>query len=150
MLLRYGYVVFIGILLALFIGVGIAAFYPGPQTPEYSYPQPKELTATDSATTRQEDLKQQAEWKQFQVKSEDYNKNVAMIAIVFSLLALVTSLLFAKYISLLADGVLLGSVFTLIYAIIRSFGTQDFKFMFIVISVGLAIALFLGYRKFIK
>lgn len=154
MLLRYGYIVFIGILLSLFIGVGIAAFYPSPKMPD-SFPEPrmisdKELSASESAALMIEEKRNTEIWKQHQIKNEEYNKNVSIIALIASLLVLVISLVFAKYMALLADGLLLGSVFTLIYAIIRSFGTEDFKFMFVVVSVGLAVALFLGYIKFIK
>ena len=34
MVLKLVYTIFIGVLLAIFVGVGIAAFYPGPQYPE--------------------------------------------------------------------------------------------------------------------
>jgi len=34
MVLRFVYIVFIGVLLATLVGVGIAAFYPGPKAPE--------------------------------------------------------------------------------------------------------------------
>jgi hypothetical protein len=63
---------------------------------------------------------------------------------------LIISLTLFKKILLIADGVLLGSVFTLIYGIIRGFNSGNNIFRFIVVSIGLAVSLFLGYIKFIK
>ena len=50
----------------------------------------------------------------------------------------------------IADGLLLGGVLTLLYSVIRGFGTEDNMFRFVVVSVGFAISLFLGYVKFIQ
>jgi hypothetical protein len=51
---------------------------------------------------------------------------------------------------MIADGILLGGVFTTIYGIIRGLMSEDTKFRFIIVTVGLIIALVLGYIKFIK
>lgn len=155
MLLKYVYVVFIGLLLALFIGVGIAAFYPTPLSPsyetKYARPMPYEpITASQSAKLQGEDIKQQEIWREFEAKNQQYNKNVAVITTVASILVLVVSLLFAKSILVIADGLLFGGLLTLIYSLIRSFGTKDYKFMFLVIFIGLFIAVTLGYIKLIK
>ena len=50
----------------------------------------------------------------------------------------------------IADGLLLGGVFTLLYSIIRSFGSEDPRYSFLVTSAGLVITMVVGYFKFLK
>ena len=155
MIVRIAYTVFIGILLATFVGVGIAAFYPSPKPPEY----PIELTKLrpvvggEQQYTPEEVQKQQENEKaqrEFQKQSQIYNKNVSIIAVSASVIILTITLVFLGKILFLADGLILGGVLTLLYSIIRGFQSQDEMFRFIVVSIDLVIALFLGYVKFIK
>lgn len=156
MLLRYVYIVFLGIILAVFVGVGIAAFYIAPKYPEYPsklqrpYPPDPQKDATLSAEFQKEQEKYDATYKDFQKKNELYSKNVSIIALVFAVIFLIFSLLFANKLLLIADGMLLGGVLTLLYSIVRGFESGDEKFRFVVVSIGLVIALILGYLKFIK
>lgn len=155
MALKLIYTLFIGVFLAIFVGVGIAAFYPGPKSPEM--PAILKYCSPDIAqnTTKFTEFKVQAEQfdkteKAYQQSSQIYSRNVSTIAIIAAIIMVVISLTLLKQIQLLADGVLLGGVLTLLYSIIRGFGTEDNMFRFIVVSVGLIISLFLGYVKFIK
>lgn len=152
MLIQYVYVVFMGILLAAFVGVGIAAFYKGPTYPEYpttlKYQEPS--NASMSAEQREVQSKYDGEFKQYQKLEETYNKNVSIIAIVASIVMLIVSLTLFKQILIIADGTLLGGVLTLSYGIIRGFGSNDDMFRFLVVSAGLIVALVLGYIKFVK
>ncbi|MDO8504098.1 MAG: hypothetical protein Q7S60_05450 [bacterium] len=155
MIVRIAYTVFIGILLATFVGVGIAAFYPGPKQPEYpiELTKPRPIGSDGEQWTEEEIKKQQESEKErrvFEKQSQIYSKNVSIIAVSASVIILAISLIFLKTILFLADGLLLGGVLTLLYSIIRGFQSEDEKFRFIVVSIGLAIALFLGYIKFIK
>jgi hypothetical protein len=155
MFIKYAYVIFIGVLLATFVGVGIAAFYPEPKYPEtpylLKYPRPvMETPATQSA----EEVKQQKEYERLsqehQVKSKEYHKIVSMIALTAAVLILVLSLTVVKRFQVIADGMILGGVLTLCYSIIRGFNAQDDIFRFLVVTVGLVIAISLGYLKFIR
>lgn len=151
MIIRYIYSFFLGALLALFIGVGIAAFYQSPKQPEYPI-----MTAPIKAdgTQSQIDLQKQREYelrsRDFQKQNETYSKNVSAIAIIAAVVLVVVSLLLFEKILILSDGILLGGIFTLVYAIIRGFGNHDEMFRFFVVSVGLLVALFVGYWKFVK
>jgi hypothetical protein len=60
------------------------------------------------------------------------------------------SLLFEKRNRVLANGVMLGSLFTLIYSIFRGFMSGDTTLTFITVTIGLGIVLFLGYRRFFQ
>lgn len=155
MALRIIYTLFIGLLLATFVGVGIAAFYTGPKFPEppaiLKYCS-SEITQDASKYTqfRQQAEKHDKEVKVYEAKAQTYNRNVSIISLVAAILILITSLTLLRKISLIADGLLLGGVLAAMYSIIRGFGTDDNMFRFVVVSVGLAISLLLGYLKFIK
>jgi hypothetical protein len=148
---------FIGLLVATFIGVGIAAFHSGPKMPEppisikYQQPSCEQLkNCTDLQKLIKEQVSYDKSMKVFESKSKLYNRDVSVISIVFALITLVISLTLFKKILLIADGLLLGSVFTLIYSIIRGFNSGDNMYRFIIVSIGLIVSLFLGYIKFIK
>lgn len=155
MILRYIYIVFIGVLLATFVGVGIAAFYPGPKQPE----PPSLLKYCSLETAKGEKLSQEFKTEQekfdkevkiYEEKDQRYSRNVSIISLSAAIIILITSLTLLSKIYLIADGVLLGGVLTLFYSLIRGFNSQDEMFRFIVVSVGLVVSLTLGYLKFIK
>ena len=155
MVLKLIYTFLIGIFLAVFVGVGIAAFYPEPKFPE----QPIILKYCSAEmmkdTTQYNEFKSQIEQfdkeeKLFQKQSQVYNRNVSIIAIIASIIIVIASLTLFRSILLIPDGLLLGGVLTLIYSVLRGFGTEDNMFRFIVVSIGLFVSLFLGYVKFIQ
>lgn len=151
MIVRIAYTVFIGILLATFVGVGIAAFYPSPKQPEYpiELTKPRPIGSEDKGYSEEEIQKQQGNeraQREFQKQSHLYNKNVSIAAVTAAVIILVVSLLFLSKILFLADGLLLGGVLTLLYSIIRGFESGDEMFRFVVVTFGLVVALLLGYR----
>jgi len=154
MILKIIYSIFIGVLFATLIGVGIAAFYPEPKPPEY----PSALKIPREGGLNQpvfNELKgEQEEYdrleKAFREKLEIYNRNVSIIAIVSSIITLVVSLTLFKKIFLIADGLLLGGVLTVLYSIIRGFGSGNNKFQFIIVTISFIVALTLGYIKLAK
>lgn len=157
MVLKFIYTLFIGILLALFVGFGIAAFYEEPKYPEppfnlkYSTPvYPETKDSTISAQIRADQIKQDKIEKNFQNNLSIYNRNVSVIVLAAAIIFLIISLTLAKRLLLISDGLLLGGVFTLLYSIGRGFGSHDNKFQFIIVTIGLIISLILGYLKFIK
>ena len=161
MLLKYIYTFFIGVLLATFIGVGIAAFYEGPKPPEFPIEEtvpykvaPAPVAATVSAEQaqieRERSIKQEAAYREFQKANQTYSRNVSIITTIAAVLILIISLTMLKKLDLLSDGLLLGGLFTQLYSIMRGFESQDNKFRFVVVSVGLATSLIVGYLKFIR
>lgn len=154
MVLKLAYTIFIGILLSLFVGVGIAAFYPQPQYPEYpsflNKPYQVEPNSTESAQLEKEQKAFDEKTKAFQKENETYNKNVSMISLGASVLYLLLGLLLVTRLRIISDGLLLGGVLTLMYSIVRGFGANDDIFRFLVVTAGLVIALILGYVKFVK
>lgn len=155
MVIKLVYTLFIGILLATFVGVGIAAFYEAPKHPEYpieleTAPRPINGTVEETPEQRQKREQYLQASKDFRMQEEQYNKNVSIIVLVSAIVLLVLSLTFFKKLAVIADGLLLGASLTLIYSIIRGFMGGDNIFRFLVVTVGLVIALFLGYWKFVK
>lgn len=155
MFLRFAYTAFIGVLLATFVGVGIAAFYKAPQAPntpaELKYPaQPVSPNSTPSAEFIRKQEEQDQKFKEFEENRQKYERNVSMIALGFAIIILVLSLTTLRNVYVISDGVLLGGVLTLIYSIVRGFGAEDSYYRVIVTGIGLLIALILGYLKMVK
>lgn len=154
MILKVIYTFFIGILMATFVGVGIAAFYTGPK-----YPEPPALLKYCSpeiaqSASKYEEFKKDAQAydarvQQYQMQSQVYNRNVSIVSVIAAIIIVILSLTLFKKILVIADGLLLGGVLSLLYSIIRGFQSEDNMFRFFVVTVGLAISLWLGYIKFI-
>jgi hypothetical protein len=151
MVIKFVYTIFLALLVALFVGLGISAFYPGPKEPAF----PVELQAEKPGCEDTEELKDIREkynidQQKFTENFKTYSRNVSAISIITAILILVASLTLLAKIKMIADGILLGGVFTTIYGIIRGLMSEDAKFRFLIVTVGLLIALILGYIKFIK
>jgi len=151
MVLKIIYTVFLALIIALFVGLGIDAFYPSPKAPEYpvvlqSYKEMCEATPEQKAAQAKFDQEQ----RDYIEAMKPYNRNVSMISLSAAIIVLILSLTLLAKIKMIADGILLGGVFTTIYSIIRGLMTDNTKFRFSIVVVGLIIALVLGYIKFIR
>lgn len=151
-MLKVLYTIFLAIMLAFFIGLGIEAFYATPKNPEYPNSLQYNSKSLTEMTPEMQKLQQDYDqsMKDWQKDNGVHSRNTSMIAVVFSVLILVLSLTLLNKINILSDGFLLGGLLTLLYAIIRGFGSDDNKFRFLLVTVGLLVALVLGYIKFIK
>ncbi len=143
------YTFFLGIILAIFVGVGIAVFYPAPQMPtdnlniEYN---DKGTPATEE--DKKKEANQNTAWEEHSKKSQAYSRNVSLIAMAIAVVLASVGLLFEKRVSLLANGVLLGGLFLLLYSLGHSFASANTKFSFAVTGVCLLVTIAIGYRKF--
>ncbi len=151
------YIIFVGILLAIFAGIGIDTFYSAPEYPEtpqllklYNLPTEPICDPDISAQLEQEQKTFDQNLKTYKEDSEQYSKNVSIISLIIAVLVLITSLTLFHKILVIADGLLLGGVLTLLYSVVRVFGSGNNKMRFIVIAVVFAVSLILGYLKFIK
>lgn len=148
-MLKTIYAFFLGILLAIFIGVGIAAFYAAPTEPKA----PDIMVGKDGPTQAQQD-EQKAYDQAFDSykknQQEPYDRNVSIAALAGAVILVAIGLLLENRISVLADGALLGGVFTLLYSIGRGFAANNSKYSFVSVAVGLVVALGLGYQRFIR
>jgi hypothetical protein len=140
---------FVGLFLAIFLGTGIAVFYPSPKepTPPTWYTQSEkapEITKAERLQEREFNQKQQDYAKQISI----YNRNVSIIALVFAIFVLIITLALSERLGVVADGLLLGGIFTLLYGIGRGIATDSNQYRFIVAAVGLFVTIALGYIKF--
>lgn len=150
-MIRYIYTFFVGLFIAIFIGLGIAVFYEAPKSPNEPVWYPtigvkQELTDAQ----KQEEIVFNTEVKEYTKKMQVYYRNVSIIVLVCAVLVLIFSLTLTKYLGVITDGTLLGGVFTLLYGIGVGMATDNNKYRFIVAGVGLAITLLLGYLKFTR
>jgi hypothetical protein len=151
MILKVMYSLFLALLVSLFVGFGISAFYPAPKEPSYSpiLDRPILPNEQESAEIIAEREKHHKEQEAYQKALSVYNRNASVMALGAAIIILVVSLLLRNTLLMISDGILLGGVFTLIYSIIRGFAGDSTMFRFVVVSVGLIVALILGYIKFI-
>lgn len=149
-MLKIVYALFVGILLSVFVGVGISTFYPEPAFPttkpafqlSNSDPDSNEYKLNEAIyTTAQE---------QYRKDISTYYRNVSIIGLVAAVIFVTAGLAFASRLRILADGLLVGGIFTLLYSIARGFMNDENIFRFSIVSAGLVIALAIGYIKFIR
>ena len=128
--------IFIGVMLAITVGFGIAAFYPPPIPPEYSSyapsvtiplescyatPEAKETPQCQSYLKQQEEnlsknavreKQYQEEIKQFKDKSADYNRTAIFLGVIAGSIFVILGLYLIKNSKVVAAGLLLGGVLT--------------------------------------
>jgi len=150
------YTFFLGALLALFVGLGIQTFYPGPEMPEYpvemEYGGGGPLAEGGRLTEEQQQVEREydRQMEQWQDEQSDYHRNVSIASLAGAVLLLVLSLVVERRNRVLTNGIMLGGLFTLLYAIGRSFASQETATTFAAVSVGLAVVLLVGYRRFFQ
>ena len=150
-MIKFIYTIFLALLIALFVGLGIDAFYPGPKAPQYPFELDQVKQGCEQTIEQQTLAKEfnQAQTK-YMEESKPYNRNVSIISLVASIFILILSLTLLNKIKMIADGMLLGGVFTTLYSIIRGLMSDNSQFRFLIVTVGLIIAFALGYIKFIR
>lgn len=151
-MLKFVYSFFLGLLLVVFVGMGVASFYPSPKAPEYPVALETTKFGAEGLTEeqRQADKEYQEASRVYSDKARDYDRNVAIIVLIAAVLLLVVGLALESRANVIADGLLLGGTFTLLYSIGRSFAGDDPKYSFLVTSAGLIVTMIVGYQKFIK
>jgi hypothetical protein len=140
--LRLVFTIFVGAILALFIGFGIHTFYPPPASPDLGGLELKQNP------TNEEVARIAAAQKAHQAAIEAYSRRVSVVSMGASVLLLRGSLLLGQRNQVMANGSLLGGLFTLVYGVGRGFASRDTTTLFIALTVALAIVLFLGFRRF--
>lgn len=149
-IVRTVYPFFLGALLALFVGLGVAAVRPAAEEPR----------APSAIVTAQESREltpeEQQRWAAYERDREVWegevvrrNREVAGIAVVAAVLLLVLGLALERRMRVLADGALLGGILTLLYGVVRSMIAQDTLVSFGVVTLTLALVLYLGYRRYV-
>lgn len=156
---------FLGVLLTVFIGVGVWTFYPDPVrqgTPlaerrdelfkkqeQISIKSGKDITPAE----QQESARIQDEIEELDdvIEKErgDWAVVTSIILISFATLLMVVSLLLPEAARVISNGVLLGGLLSMIYGTGWSFAGGDSRARFAVVSVALLLTLVFGFIRFV-
>lgn len=148
-MLKVLYSFFLGLLIVAFVGLGVASFYPKPVSPDY----PITVDVTDEAHASQQEQAQrnyEAASMTYSDRLEDYDRNVAVIMLAAAVALIVLGLTLHAKISVIADGLLAGGLFALLYSIARGAASGEPIYGFMVTAAGLIAAMLVGYVKFVK
>jgi hypothetical protein len=174
MAIKVLYCLFLGLLLVLFVGWGVAALYPTPQW-ETEYPgveqyqsppdQPmqEELQLLSSAEKRAKLDDYKARTKEYDAgqkereklqkalarKVEKHDRNVSLISLLIAVVVMGLGVGLPGRLPVIAEGLLLGGLFTLVYSIGWSF-VRSPKIAVIPVGVGLVVTIALGYKRFVR
>ncbi len=149
------YMLFLGIVIAALFGLGVDNFYPAPKAPEYpTILQNQQYKTVPTTAQTEAELAAQKQYdsaqKQYTEDMKPYTRNVSIIVMVLAVLALAVSLTVLSRWEILANGFLLGGVFSMAYSIIQGMISEDTKFRFLVICLAALVTLVLGYVKFVR
>ena len=149
-MLKTLYALAIALLVVAFVGFGVSAFYPEPEPPDY--PAGLEFVGPEQPTEEEKRLMAQHQEKEeaFRERLSDYNRVVASVSIGLAVVLLVGSLLWMSGVPVIGDGVTLGAVFALFYGLVRALMTEDERFRFVAVAVGLVVVLAFVYWRFIR
>jgi hypothetical protein len=154
---------FLGLMLTAFVGVGVYTFHGPPdqfksqlrdldqrEQSLMSSRSPDEPTAADREQI-EEINRQRRELNEAEAEArKPWGRSTSVILIVFATLAMVASLVRANQMPVIANGLLLGGVFTMLYGVGWIIFTDTSVARFVVLAVALAITLGLGYVRFVR
>ena len=158
---------FLGVLLVVFVGVGVYTFYPGPwesDTPDQERldelrrdqeeywgqgPEGEKLSAAEEA--EMEAVRDEMDEIQDRIDEEAsvWGRNTSIVLIVFATLLMGISLVLPDRMRVISNGVLLGGLFSVVYGTGWSFVGGDSIARFAVVSVAVILTLVFGYVRFV-
>ncbi|HMR49388.1 MAG TPA: hypothetical protein PKE40_09080 [Arachnia sp.] len=118
---------FLGLVVVAFVGIGVNTFYPQPPYP------------TDEA--------QQLTWE---ATYDHWALITGIVLLLCATLILAVSLFLPEDQGVLSNGILLGGVFTMVYAVGMAFAAGTSLLRFGVVTVALAVTIVIGYLKFVR
>lgn len=118
------YATFLGLAVVAFFGVGMATFYPRP------------------------DQGENMDWEDYQPIYSQWSIYTSIALLVLAVVVLVIALFWAEKIAVLANGLLLGGLFTLFYAVILTLDSDVSVLRFAMVTVALIIAIAVGWYRF--
>ena len=137
--LKIIFTLFIGVMVALFVGLGIEAFYPTPAYPDIMW--------EENMTAKQEAAMQAAQTAYDEAVRMRY-QIVSIVVTAVAVLIMVGSMFLEKRNLTLTNGLLLGGLFSLIYGSTVGFSAGSAMVTFITVGVGLAAVIVVGVRRF--
>lgn len=155
---------FLGLMVLAFIGVGVNTFYQSPA--DRVQPQQDELQRQMDALNlktngRSLDATQQAQMDKLTAQQNDLQRNIApqmknwarntsIVLVIFATIVMGISLIRSEQLRVLSNGLLLGGLFTMLYGTGWVIFSGNSTARFVVIAFALAVAIGLGYVKFVR
>lgn len=150
--LKVLYIVFLGALIATFIGVGVSTFYEGPKEPQRGAAE--DLVINKDGTVTEEDraraAKIDAENRTYYEALKSYSQTVSIILLLLAVALVAASIFIEMKSSVFSNGIMLGGLITLMHSIIRGAIAGNKMYLFIATTVSLAVVAYLGYRHFVR
>ena len=151
MFIDFLYTLVIGAAVAVFVGLGIWTFYSEPKMPTYpDYPQ----TIYDASGSIVQDKTYQTRLDKYNQAVDKYNnsqksydKKVATLALMASVIFYVAGLWLMKKIDVVGEGLALGGAFTGIYAAVRAGMGDSKQFVFAIVGVLLVMVVVLSIHR---
>ncbi len=152
-MIKLMYSVFLGLTIVMFVGVGVATFYSSPVEPDYieeniSFVNGEPVPIEEDAEMKEVREQYDKDRDVYDEAMQNYSRNVAIITMVLATVLLVISVTQAEKLAAIGEGVMLGGIFTLLYSLIWGLMSGDDIVRFLVVTVGLLVALWLGKQKF--
>lgn len=132
------YTVVIGVAVAVFIGLGIWAFYSGPKAPEFPWGGTSYISEPTEQQQKEEQQKQEKynrDQEQYQKANKPYSKNVSWLALGAAIIFYGAGLWIYNRRDIIGEGLALGGVFSTIYAAIRAGIGNSKPGVFICVSI---------------
>jgi hypothetical protein len=174
MFVRVLYCIFLGFLVCMFVVWAMASWYPTPKwekvypgieryQSEPIPPSSDELNylSTEQRTARlseyEADRQKYRDWEtNHQAMEDDFSKlletqgmHVSLISLLIAVVVTAIGLLYSGRLQVIAEGLLLGGIFTLVYSIGWALINTP-KIAVLSVGIGLVVTLVLGYIKFAK
>lgn len=111
---------FLGLVVVAFVGIGVNTFYPEPP------------------------------WDGSEAGWANWRLVTGIILLVCATVLLAVSLLLPETQGVLSNGVLLGGVFTMVYAVGMTVTSDRSVLRFVVVAAALAVTIGIGYLKFVR
>jgi hypothetical protein len=157
---------FLGLMVLAFIGVGVNTFYQQPSNRYQAELQPLydrqnaiyadqkggvEPTGAVAAELKQINVKIQAIQTKIDRETKGWSLNTSIILVVFATIVMGISLVRSEQLRVLSNGLLLGGLFTMLYGMGWTVASDTSGYLrFVVVVFALAVALALGYVKFVR
>lgn len=128
------YSFFLGLVVIGFVWIGLDTFYPRPDHPtDFNYDRP----VTPAAETA------------YRLATERWSLTTSIILLVLATVILLIAVLGAGGMAVLSNGLLLGGVFTMLYAVGQSISSEQSVARFVVITLALVVTIGVGWLKFV-
>ena len=156
--------IFLGLMVAAFIGVGVYTFYPPPdrdyqkqiqelyrqQEDIQTYKEPSKLSVAEQKKLQEIQDQIRALEDKHASQREVWGRNTSIVLITLATIVMSISLIRADQLPVISNGLLLGGVFTMIYGVGFIIATGTSYARFAVMTVALVITLVLGWVRFVR